>query len=200
MKRILLMATTMLFAVLVVGGVAYALSVQCGGEGDQNPNPFGCAGTPQDDTIIGTEGAETIDARGGDDRVEARGGEDGIFGRSGVDTLLGEAGDDVMSGHGRGDTLVGGGGLNQYFGASGPDTIEANQSGPGESEAVSAGPGNDIIETADNVQDNINCGSGQDRAFADPGDQINGIPASQVNDDLDPGANNTSCELVGVFD
>jgi hypothetical protein len=36
MRRTLFVLASMSFAVLVIGGVAYALTVQCDGEGDQN--------------------------------------------------------------------------------------------------------------------------------------------------------------------
>jgi Ca2+-binding RTX toxin-like protein len=172
MRRILLVLTTMAVALVAASGVAYALSVQCDGEGDQAPDTGACAGTAQDDTIIGTEGTDFIDARGGDDRVEARGGEDFLFGRSGVDLLFGQDGNDHLFGHGRGDTLVGGFGINQYFGASGPDNIFADASQPGESEAISAGPGNDTIFAFDGQLDVIDCGSGTDTVTNDPADQF----------------------------
>jgi len=172
-RRLILLMAAMAAAVLVVGGVAYALSVQCGGEGDQDPDPIGCAGTAQDDTINGTEIGEVIDARGGDDTVHGRGGADGIQGRGGVDDLTGDEGDDGLFGEGRGDTLSGGGGSNQYHGGSGPDTIIANESSvPDEVEEIFAGTGNDVINALDGQPDVIDCGAGRDRFSIDSADDL----------------------------
>ena len=62
MRRLILLMTAMGVAVLVIGGVAYALSVQCDGAGDQNPNPGICEGTEDADTITGTNNLDRIDA------------------------------------------------------------------------------------------------------------------------------------------
>ena len=199
MRRILLLATTTLFAVLVIGGVAYALTFTCDGQGD--PDPGGeCLGTETSDDITGTAGGDRILALEGDDTVDARGasdlvigneGADTLHGRSGSDELYGEsevaesAGDDTLFGESRGDLLIGRGGNNQYFGGSGPDEIFANESGTGETETISAGPGNDVISALDGAVDIIDCGSGKDRILrADDSDVI--------ADDIAP-----NCEEVG---
>jgi Ca2+-binding RTX toxin-like protein len=186
-RTLLVMATTMSFAVLVVGGVAYALNIQCDGEGDQNPALGACEGTNDPgDTITGTkgiddiralEGDDTVDARGGRDLVVGNEGDDTLHGRSGPDGLFGEGGDDTLFGESRGDTFQGAGGSNEYFGASGADDILANQSRTGETETVSAGPGNDTINADDTFffeaeRDNIDCGSGKDIVSADSADDI----------------------------
>jgi Ca2+-binding RTX toxin-like protein len=177
-RTILLMATTMLFAVLVVGGVAFALDFACNGPGD--PHPGGtCTGTSQNDTISGTPLPDIIDARSGDDLVFGEGGADTIHGANGTDTLFGanppgaDLNSDVLYGEGLGDELVGGGGNNQYFGGSGPDLIRANQSQvSGGVETVSAGRGDDVIFAVDLVRDTIDCGSGTDRYMVDPIDDF----------------------------
>ena len=51
---------------LVVGGVAYALTVQCDGTGDQHPESEGfCFGTDKSDTITGTSDPDFIVGFGG---------------------------------------------------------------------------------------------------------------------------------------
>jgi hypothetical protein len=49
---------------LVMGGVAYALTIQCDGTGDQDPDPGQCAGTDEADEITGTAQRDLIFARG----------------------------------------------------------------------------------------------------------------------------------------
>ena len=63
-RTILLMPTTMLFAVLVIGGVAFALDFTCDGSSDADPDPGECTGTRQADEIVGTGDPDNIDARG----------------------------------------------------------------------------------------------------------------------------------------
>src|SRR5918994_4142583 len=72
-RRLILLMAAMGATVLVVSGVAYALSVQCDGTGDQDPDPGQCQGTDQNDVITGTEQSDiAIDALGGRDEVNAR--------------------------------------------------------------------------------------------------------------------------------
>jgi Ca2+-binding RTX toxin-like protein len=178
-RTILLMATTMLFAVPVGGGVAFALDFACN-DPLTDPHPGGtCTGTSQDDTISGTPAPDIIDARSGDDRVFGEGGADTIHGANGIDTLFGgnptggDLNSDVLYGEGLGDELAAGGGNNQYFGGSGPDRIRADRSQlPGDVETVSAGRGDDEILSVDQIKDTIDCGSGTDRYIVDPIDDF----------------------------
>jgi hypothetical protein len=103
--------------VLVVSGVAYALSVQCDGVGDQDPDPGECWGTDQNDVITGSQVDDNIVALDGRDEVSARGGDD-LVGQGAP-----ERGRDDISGG------VGGDGL---FGGRGPDDIDG---GPGTTDA-----------------------------------------------------------------
>jgi hypothetical protein len=59
-------------ALLLVSGVAFALSVQCDGTGDQDPDSGECRGTTEDDKITGTAQRDSISARDGLDDVNAR--------------------------------------------------------------------------------------------------------------------------------
>ena len=74
MRRLILLMAAMGATVLVVSGVAYALSVQCDGTGDQDPDPGECQGTEQNDRITGSQERDEILAQGGRDLVSARGG------------------------------------------------------------------------------------------------------------------------------
>jgi Ca2+-binding RTX toxin-like protein len=160
-RTILTMATTMTLAVLVIGGVAWALTFTC--------TLDNCIGTPQDDQITGADRSQFFDARAGNDAVQGRGDNDTIHGRSGFDDLTGDGandptldGQDFMFGEGRRDFLEGEGGINQYFGGSGPDIIDAQYSGfrAAADEEIHGGRGNDNISTDDGLRDNVECGSG----------------------------------------
>jgi Ca2+-binding RTX toxin-like protein len=194
-RTLLVMATTMSFAVLVIGGVAYALTpVQCDGAGDQNPALGTCWGTEASDNITGTSRADVIHAKAADDIVDALGGNDSVRGGGESDTLHGGDGGDVLSGDGANvperdgqdyiygeggqDTLDGEGGDNRYFGDADADTIDAafsTQDGPNAAagEIISGGPGNDTIYAGDGLSDTVNCGPGKDRVKShDPADEI----------------------------
>jgi Ca2+-binding RTX toxin-like protein len=108
-RRLILLMAAMAAAVLLVSGVAYALSVQCDGAGDQDPAPGLCQGTEQNDRITGSQERDEILALGGRDLVTARGGDDFVDG--------GRRRDDISGG-------VGGDGL---FGGGGPDDIDGGQ-------------------------------------------------------------------------
>jgi serralysin len=181
---------TMLFAVLMIGGVAYAAVIKCDREGDLEPAPGACLGTDQSDNITGTGkgdfidgagGNDTINARAGFDEVEGSGGEDTIHGGPRTDRLRGGFGSDVMFGEGGDDIMAeeflgqAGSGNNQYFGGRGDDQIDAGSSFEGEVETVSGGPGDDFIFSDDlfNVRDNVDCGRGFDSVNADSADVVN---------------------------
>jgi hypothetical protein len=161
MRRTLLLMATMTLAVLVIGGVAWALTFTC--------TIDNCIGTPQDDQITGADRSQFFDARAGDDAVQGRGDNDTLHGRSGFDDLTGDGnnapeddGFDVMFGEGRQDFLEGEGSINLYFGGPGPDIIDAQYSGflAAADEEIHGGPGNDNISTDDGLRDNVECGSG----------------------------------------
>jgi hypothetical protein len=177
-RTIVLMATTMLFAVLVFGGVAYALTIQCDGEGDQDPRLLFCLGTPDSDNITGTTAGEFINTQGGNNRVRALAGADRIFGDQGSDTVFGNAGNDAVDAHGGNDVVHGGrhsdGGTDfgaenlegaedndVVFGDGGVDFIDAAQNDSAGSFDRSYGrAGNDQINAFDGNTDAVNCGDG----------------------------------------
>ena len=162
MKRIMLLAATMTLTVLVVGGVAWALTFTC--------NSSNCVGTPGDDVITGNDNNQFFDGRGGGDHIEGRGGGDTLDGGSGRDDLIGDgqadatlSGADFMFGRAGTDSLEGQGGPNEYHGGSGPDTIDAAYPGVGAAlEDIFGGPGNDDIVADDDFLDIIDCGGGSD--------------------------------------
>ena len=183
-RRAVLLLVAMATALVVVGGVAYALTpVQCDGAGDQNPALGTCWGTEDSDNITGTSRADVIHAKAANDIVDAKGGNDSVRGGGESDEVHGSDGDDVLSGDGANepsrdmkddiygeggnDTLDGEGGVNRYFGDIGADTIDAAFSildGPNAAagEFISGGPGNDTIYAEDGLSDTVNCGPGKD--------------------------------------
>jgi hypothetical protein len=106
------------------------------------------SGTPSDDVLRGTAGNDVICGRGGDDRIRGGGGHDRILGERGDDVLDGQAGrDHLVSGPGN-DVLTGGDGNDELFG----------------------GRGGDLLRARDGLLDEVDGGSGRDRARIDAGD------------------------------
>ena len=78
-----------------------------------------------------------------------------LFGAS----AYGEEGDDVLEGGPKADVLEGGSGTNSYHG----------------------GPGGDIVDAANGYRgETVNCGTGVDTAFIDPGDRTKGCERVHV--------------------
>jgi Ca2+-binding RTX toxin-like protein len=173
MRRTLLVMATMSFAVLVIGGVAYALTFTC------TTNP--CVGTADSDNITGTNSLDFIDALDGNDRVHALAGSDQIHGGGGRDRLFGDQDNDVVDGFGENDVIYGGpdndGGAEgapfsdlNLEGAEGSDTVYGNDGAdiidaaandtPGSHDRSLGGAGNDRINAFDGNKDLINCGDG----------------------------------------
>jgi Ca2+-binding RTX toxin-like protein len=126
-------------AVLVVSGVAYALSVQCDGAGDQDPDPGQCRGTNQNDVITGTAQRDLIFALGGFDQVNALGGQDELNGGSSNDDLVGGNEPDRYNGGGGSDFLHEGDPAHNPL--SGNDVMK----GGGADDFIIGNMGNDII-------------------------------------------------------
>jgi Ca2+-binding RTX toxin-like protein len=103
MRRTILLVVTMLFAVLVIGGVAYALTIQC--DGTNGPDKLVGTNQPDrmnafqdDDQLLGGRGGDTMY---GDDMISANtiaDGNDKLYGNAGSDTLFGFSGSDVLRG------------------------------------------------------------------------------------------------------
>ena len=184
MRRTLLLLATMALGVLLVSGVAYAMSVTCDGAGDQDPTPGVCQGTENKDTISGTEGgAEVIKALAGPDDVVSGSGRDEVYGHRGNDivdaaynndTVYGGSGDD---GTAEGTTfntptknttnLEGGEDSDKVYGGEGADWIDAaahdlSTDHPGSVDRSYGEEGNDRIYAIDGNEDIIDCGPGTD--------------------------------------
>ena len=102
MRRAMLLAAAMAFALAMAGGAALADSIE--GNGGNN-------------RLVGTNGKDTISGAGGNDDIFGKGGSDRLFGDSGND--------DVFGGGGRSDLLQGGLGQDDLFGQKGFDFANA---------------------------------------------------------------------------
>src|SRR4028119_708818 len=101
MRRVMLLAAAMAFALAMVSGAALADNI----EGDGG-----------NDRLVGTNGKDTISGAGGNDD---------IFGKGGSDRLFGDSGNDDVYGGGKGDQLQGGLGKDELFGQQGFDIANA---------------------------------------------------------------------------
>jgi Ca2+-binding RTX toxin-like protein len=101
MRRVMLLAAAMAFALAMVSGAALADNI----EGDGG-----------NDRLVGTNGKDTISGAGGNDD---------IFGKGGQDRLFGDSGNDDVYGGGKSDTLQGGLGKDELFGQEGSDFANA---------------------------------------------------------------------------
>ena len=168
---------------LLVGGVAYALTIECDGTGDQDPAPLICAGTADSDTITGTANGEEIYGEGGNDKISALAGDDLVVTSEGKDRVSLGAGNDHVDAYGGNDVIYGGPdgdgntgdpsapflGVNLegaeqsdvVYGEDGDDIIDAaTNDTPGARDRSVGGAGNDQINAADGNKDVINCGAG----------------------------------------
>jgi hypothetical protein len=196
MRRALLVMATMLFAVFMIGGVAYALTIQCDGTGDQDPDEGVCFGTDKSDTITGTLDPDFIVGFGGRDSVFGEGGNDTVDGFGDNDVIHGGPGDD---GRTRGNphfddlNLEGAEQSDVVYGEEGNDIIDAAANDTAHSRDRSFGGADaDTILAADGNKDLIECGAGQDTVTADANDLINGVAASSQDDPIG------DCETVNV--
>jgi len=197
-RRLILLMAAMGASVLLVSGVAYALTIQCGGAGDQDPNPGLCLGTQDDDEITGTNQPDVIRALGGFDYVSAgarpdelRGGDlgDDLYGDQGNDTYFGGDGADYLSEYGNFEDARSG--ADVMYGGDGPDSLQGNagndvlkgQAGD-ESEA---GDPTDTVMFGDEGNDKLYGGTGDDAMEGEEDtDQHYGGPN---NDFIDAAAN-----------
>jgi Ca2+-binding RTX toxin-like protein len=175
-KRAILLLVAMVGVLVVGSGVALAASIAC------TANP--CLGTPEADSIDGSNNPERIKALAGNDSVIAWGANDEIYGDEGNDVVNGDPGNDTIYGGPDGDgsvqgtaftdlNLEGGNDSDTVYGGGGADLIDAAANDePYESAAEPVdrsygGRGNDQIYAADGNKDIINCGKGRDVAFID---------------------------------
>lgn len=102
-------------------------------------------GTPDPESLPGTQFDDLISAYGGNDTVYAFGGNDTLYGGQGDDSLFGQFGNDLIFGEGGNDRLEAGGDSDQLFGGEGNDYILVNDiSYDGESTGY-GGAGDDVL-------------------------------------------------------
>ncbi len=129
MRRTLLLLATIMFALVVAGGVALAATVTCTGDPE-------CVGTDENDRIKGSNNDEHIFGFGGSDIIDGNGGSDHVVGDR---SALGEPtttpdGDDKLDGGPDADRIYGFGGSDTLIGSQGGTTsmpYPANPPPPG---------------------------------------------------------------------
>jgi Ca2+-binding RTX toxin-like protein len=167
MRRTLLLLSTMMLALLLASGVAWAVNK---------------VGTNGPDTLRGTNGDDNLLGKGGNnDKLFSLNGRDNLLGGAGKDCLLcatrqfrGFAGDKILLGGPGNDFVLGGKGSESVVGGEGNDLL----SDPGDREfskdRYSGGPGNEVIDVVHfrGASDRVICGSGFDRVVADSNDVV----------------------------
>jgi Ca2+-binding RTX toxin-like protein len=165
-RAVLLLLLAMAAALVAASGVAYALSVQCDGAGDQDPDPGQCKGTQASENIYGTSGDDVIYANSGDDKIIPYAGNDTVYAGDGNDEVRHSFGNDYIEGGDGADTLRGGFGVDTIFGDKKTTTTDEN--------------GQLIVsDSADNDHDLIDCaylasrgGSEQDVGYGELTDTV----------------------------
>lgn len=183
---ILLVMALMGATVVLVSGVAYALTVHCDAPGDQDPDPGECRGTRHSDVINGSSGSDEIRALAGNDRINPHQGNDTVFGGMGKDSVDAHQGNDTVYGGLDGDggrvglrfskfggtvNLEGAEDSDTVYGKEGSDNIDAAATDTtGSFDRSLGGRGNDRIYSVDDNEDIVNCGVGTgDVALIDQG-------------------------------
>ncbi len=203
MRKSVLLLASMALALVLVSGVAWAVTKDC------TPAPDYCIGTADPDTlkgsaerdrIYGLEGGDDLFGNGGDDFVRGEEGDDTLIGGVGVDNLDGQQGRNKIYGGKGGDDLnadwagpnriLGGEGDDDLYGngkldgGPGSDYIEGSHAhgrseriligGPGTDRILSNKFADDTIYAEDGERDVISCGGGEDTVYFDKGiDSVN---------------------------
>ena len=107
-RRVALLLTTIVGALLLSSGVALAATMTCKAGVD-------CLGTKNADTLNGTDGKDNMFGRRGGDALKGLGEYDSLHGQRGMDRLLGGLGNDDLFGGAGDDTLNGGRGIDLYL-------------------------------------------------------------------------------------
>jgi Ca2+-binding RTX toxin-like protein len=129
LRRAGLILATMLLGVIVLSGVALALTISC------TTNP--CEGTSGPDTLIGNATKNLIDGNPGADYIAGKGG---------ADKLNGNRDNDEVHGGGSPDNIFGGkhSDSDSLYGENGNDTIIAvEEFSPGWPDYIDCGDGTD---------------------------------------------------------
>jgi Ca2+-binding RTX toxin-like protein len=167
MRRTLLLFSTMMLALLLASGVAWAVN------------------------MVGTNGPDTLRGTNGDDNLIGKGANDRLFALNGHDTLLGGPGKDWVDTHptesrrghknlfgGPGnDIVIGGWDSDNVAGEEGNDLLFDGPDRDVASDQLSGGAGTDVIGVASlrlkaTAADIVTCGSGFDRVVADTKDVV----------------------------
>jgi Ca2+-binding RTX toxin-like protein len=98
-RRVLLIMATIALAVLLLGGVALADTI------DGTAGPDDLVGTDQDDVIHGSGGADYVSGLAAADVLYAGAGNDTVVGREGNDRIYGNGGSDMLFGNQSNDTI-----------------------------------------------------------------------------------------------
>jgi Ca2+-binding RTX toxin-like protein len=168
MRRTLLLLSTMLLALLLASGVAWAVNK---------------VGTNGPDNFTGTNGDDNLIGNGGDDELVSLNGRDNLLGGPGKDCLLcfdekeGSSfrGDKNLLGGPGNDFLWAGKGADIVLGGEGNDHLDDDQGRELSQDIFSAGPGNDVIDVAQYRSaggDLVQCGSGFDWVLAEKTDVV----------------------------
>jgi Ca2+-binding RTX toxin-like protein len=185
---VLVASASMLVAMLALGGVALAATIECPGGED-----YYCVGTPEDDTMYGTALTDNMKGSYGNDLIYGRGGDDNLGGGIGHDTLRGGSGADEINAFTGNDTAYGGPGADTLAGSD--DWFEVVEAGVDDhlyggdgndwmigydgNDTMLGGDGDDTIIASDKLQDPIDrpirwkdvvdCGKGHDVVFFEKG-------------------------------
>jgi Ca2+-binding RTX toxin-like protein len=108
MRKTILVLASMALAMVVLGGVAFAATIQCPNGATKDGYRL-CFGTKSADTMNGTPSRDAMQGKGGGDTMRGYGDRDRLKGLNGSDTLYGgDEGDRIMIGGLGSDTLYGG--------------------------------------------------------------------------------------------
>ncbi len=168
MKNNVVLLASMAFALVLVSGVALAITKNC------TPAPDRCEGTNEPDLLIGSAQRDKIYGLAANDELRGNGGNDKLLGSKGADTMEGGDGQDTIAkARGGNDTIFGGPGaddlndllhtnsiygdrgndyivgLTRLYGGDGDDFILAYHdfvTDPPITVRMTGGPGNDTFE------------------------------------------------------
>ena len=140
-------------------------------------------GTPDPDTLEGSDGNDTILGLGDNDWLDGGEGDDSLNGGEGEDTIVsGGNGNAVLNGDSGNDILNSGNGNDVLNGGDGNDTLHGGLAG---SDFLDGGSGDDVV-SSEAGSDVLNGGSGNDTLFGGSGgDALNG---GDGNDTLSGGS------------
>jgi Ca2+-binding RTX toxin-like protein len=166
MRRTLLLLSTMMLALLLASGVAWAVNK---------------VGTNGPDTLRGTNGDDNLIGKGGNDRLYSLNGRDTLLGGPGKDVVIDTPrevslrGDKILLGGPGNDVVLTGKGSDNLLGDAGNDFLVDDGLREFSEDKLSGGPGNDVLDVFHKpaaVKDVVVCGSGFDRVISDRADLV----------------------------